>query len=245
MLDAMTHTIAPISASVPQASQRPTPPLAPGDRLTHEQFMARSALLPDRVKAERFQGIVYMPPPLTANFHGQPHSNWTGWLWVYGAATPGVVVADNSTTLLGNDDDAQPDVSLRILPAHGGRSKLTTAGYIEGAPELIVEITASSASYDLGAKLDAYRRAGVNEYIAHRTYDREIDWFDLIEGRYEKRAPDAEGIYRSAVFPGLWLAVEPMLNGLSANVLTTLQAGLKTAEHEAFVRRLVEAAGQK
>jgi Uma2 family endonuclease len=36
-------------------------------------------------------------------------------------------------------------------------------GYIEGAPELIAEIAAGSASYDLHDKLNAYRRNKVRE----------------------------------------------------------------------------------
>ena len=49
-----------------------------------------------------------------------------------------------------------------------------------------------------------------------------------------------EGIVRSQVFPGLWLAVEAMLAGEMATVLSVLQAGLGTIEHEAFKQSLVE-----
>ena len=236
----MTDTI----STIPKREDRPLPPLMPGDRLTHEEFMERYRRVSEKVKAERIGGIVFMPPPLAANYHGEPHSDWTGWLWVYSAATPGVVVADNTTTHLGSADDAQPDVSLRIDPSHGGRTKLTQDGYIHGAPELIVEVAASSSSYDLGSKLEAYRQAGVNEYIAHRTYDGEIDWFGLVDGRYQKRIADPDGIIRSRVFPGLWLAQHAMLASDRAKVLATLQAGLATPEHATFVLRLAEQAAK-
>src|SRR5437764_440594 len=79
---------------------------------------------------------------VSAEFHGQPHSHLIGWLVAYEAATAGVISADNSTTFLDIDNDPQPDASLRILPTHGGRTKLNDEGYIEGAPELLAEIAA-------------------------------------------------------------------------------------------------------
>src|SRR5438132_5730898 len=99
--------------------------------------------------------MVYMAAAaLSAEFHGQQHANILWWLTHYKLMTPGVAAADNSTTLLDLDNDAQPDASLRILHSHGGRTNLTPEGYIQGPPELVVEITASSVSYDLGAKLN-------------------------------------------------------------------------------------------
>lgn len=231
--------------STRQPPRRPTPPLAQGDRLTRAEFFERYAAMPGNIKAERIEGIVYMPAAaVSAGFHGQPHICVSTWLGVYQSATPGVVAADNSTTSLDPDNDPQPDASLRILPSHGGRTRFTPERYIEGAPELIVEITASSASYDLGAKLRAYCRTGVQEYVAWRTYDGEIDWFCLRGGAYEQLAADADGILRSEVFPGLWLKRDAMIREDLAEVLTVLQRGLASEAHAAFVARL-RAASQK
>ena len=142
--------------------------------------------MPPNVKAERIEGIVYMPAAaVTAEFHGVPHADVLAWLGTYKAATPGVEAADNSTIALDLDNDPQPDACLRILNSHGGSTKINSEGYIEGAPELIVEVAASSVSFDLGAKLGAYRRNGVREYIVHRTYDGELDWFVLRDGQYQ------------------------------------------------------------
>ena len=93
-------------------------------------------------------------------------------------------------------------------------------GYIIGfSPDLIVEITASSLSYDLGAKLNAYRRNGVREYLVYRTYDGEIDWFVLREGQYERLTPDDQGTYRCEVFHGLWLKADAFIAGRLDEVL--------------------------
>lgn len=230
----------PITSPIsPAASKRRIPPLAQGDRLTRSEFLQRYAAMPANVKAERIEGMVYMPAAaVSAEFHGDPHAHVLAWLGNYMAATPGVAASDNSTIALDLDNDPQPDASLRILPSHGGRTKLTPKGYIEGPPELIVEIAASSVSFDLGAKLNAYRRAGVNEYLVHRTYDGEFDWFVLRDGQYTLLAPDSEGVHRSEVFPGLWLRTEALIAGRLAEVLAVLQRGIAAAEHADFVKRL-------
>ena len=55
----------------------------------------------------------------------------------------------------------------------------------------MVEVAASSVSYDLHEKREAYRRNGVREYIVWRVQDRAIDWFVLRGGAYEPLAPGA------------------------------------------------------
>ena len=221
------------------ASKRPIPPLQNGDRLTRSQFLERYEAMPPNVKAERIEGIVYMPAAaVSASFHGDQHANALLWLGTYAVDTPGVRASDNSTIALDLDNDPQPDAFLRILPTHGGRTKLTKEGYIEGAPELVAEITASSLTYDLGAKLNSYRRAGVNEYLMHRTYDGEFDWFVLRDGQYQRMARDGEGFYRSEAFPGLWLHADAMVAGRLAEVLAVLRRGIASAEHADFVNKL-------
>jgi Uma2 family endonuclease len=216
--------------------------------MAREEFLERYAAMRPGIKAERIEGTVFVmagagaAAAVSAEFHGQPHAHLVGWLVTYEAATPGLVSADNSTTLLDVGNDPQPDASLRILPTHGGRTKLNADGYIEGAPELLAEITASSASYDLGSKLNAYRRNGVREYIVWRTYDGQIDWFALRSGGYEKLVADAEGIVRSEAFPGLRLKVDAMIAGGLAQVLAVLQRGIASEEHAQFVKKLEAAA---
>ncbi len=104
--------------------------------------------------------------------HGQPHSLIMGWLAVYCAATPGIESADNTTVRLDLDNEPQPDALLRIDAELGGHSRISEDDYLEGAPELIVEIASSSASYDLHDKKKVYRRNGVQEYIVWRVGDR-------------------------------------------------------------------------
>lgn len=214
------------------------PPLESGDRLTRAEFERRYAAMPQVKKAELIEGIVYMPSPLRYRSHGQPHLFINTWLGVYCAATPGVEAADAPTVRLDGDNEPQPDAVLRL--ERGDRSRISPDDYIEGAPELIVEIAASSASYDLHDKFEVYRRNGVQEYIVWRTYSQQLDWFYLDAGAYETLEPDSAGIYYSRQFPGLWLASEALLAGNLAAVLSLLGQGIGTPEHEAFVARLAE-----
>ena len=215
-----------------------TPPLESGDRLTRQEFEHRYYLMPENLKAELIEGVVYVASPVRANSHGRPHAKIMAWLTAYWVATPGVDVQDNATVRLDIDNEPQPDALLRIEPRVGGNSRISEDDYIEGAPELIAEIAASSASYDMNAKLNAYRRNGVQEYIVWQIYENRLDWFRLQEGRYVSFEPDAEGVIRSQFFPGLWLSVNALREGDLAEVLAVLQQGLQTAEHQAFVERL-------
>lgn len=117
----------------------------------------------------------------------------------------------------------------------GGRSRISTDDYVEGAPELVAEVAASSASYDLHAKLNVYRRNGVQEYIVWRPLDRALDWFVLRGGEYAPLVPNAEGVMESERFPGLRLPVAALLAGDVAAVLTELQRGLDSPAHAGFV----------
>ena len=216
-------------------------PLKHGERLTREEFERRYEAMPYLKKAELIEGVVYMPSPVRIDFHGRPHAQIMAWLGAYWIATPGVDLADNSTVYLDSNNEHQPDALLRIEPAQGGRSRIIEEGYVEGAPELIVEIAGTSADYDLQEKLEVYRRCGVQEYIVWQTQEGRLDWFQLVDEEYVVFAPNAEGIIESQIFPGLRLAVAALLAGDRAKVSSELQAGLRTTIHAVFVEQLAKA----
>ena len=177
-----------------------------------------------------------MASPLRFRSHGKPHAYIMGWLAMYDAATPGVELGDNATVRLDADNEPQPDALLRVEV--GGLSRISEDDYVEGAPELIVEIAASSASLDLHEKLKFYRRNQVQEYLVWQVYDRQFDWFQLTEGEYIQLEANADGVIGSQVFSGLWLAKSALLAGDLAKVLEVLQQGLATPEHQTFVEQL-------
>ncbi len=217
------------------------PPLESGDHLSRAEFERRYEAHPEIKKAELIEGVVYVASPVRFQQHGRPHSDVMTWLGVYRAATPGVTVGDNATLRVDEDNEPQPDAMVRLEPELGGRSWIDEQDYVNGAPELIVEVAASSAALDLHKKLRLYERIGVQEYVAVQIYEGQVDWFVLREGRYQRLEPDEAGVLRSQVFPGLWLDPQALLKGDLATVLKVLQEGLASPEHAEFVKRLQSA----
>ncbi|MDJ0582443.1 Uma2 family endonuclease [Crocosphaera sp.] len=208
------------------------PPLENGDRLTRLEFETRYQQMTHIKKAELIEGIVYMGSPLRINKHGNPHGRIMTWLGTYEAYTNGIQIGDNCTVRLDPENEPQPDALLRI--ENGGQSIISEDGYVEGAPELIVEIAVSTVSIDLHDKLKAYRRNQVQEYLVWRVDDNEIDWFRLKDEKYIKLEADENDIIKSEVYPGLWLNVTALLNGNLVKVLDILKQGIDNYEHKKF-----------
>jgi Uma2 family endonuclease len=216
-----------------------------GDRLTREEFERRYDAMPHLKKAELIDGVVYLAAALRYRRHGRPHSLIMGWLVAYEALTQGVQAADNATVRLDNDNEPQPDALLRVEADYGGQSCISEDDYIEGAPELIVEIAASTASYDLHDKLEVYRRHGVQEYIVWRVLEQQLDWFYLDSGHYILLQPNAFGVLCSRVFPGLNLDMQALLQENVAQVLAEVQLGKMTEVHQNFVQKLAQTRSQR
>ncbi len=222
-------------ASVPRQK---VPPLETGDKLSRDEFERRYDAMPELKKAELIEGVVYVPSAVRIKQHATPHFNMSGWLCQYQWATPGVVGADNGSARLDIGNMPQPDLCLFIDPDKGGQARISQDDYLEDAPELVAEIAASSVSYDLTFKFDVYRRHKVREYIVWRVQDRQIDWF-VLQGKKFVRLPlDKARLYKSKVFPGLWLDAAAMIRGDTTTVQAVLQRGLASREHTNFVARL-------
>lgn len=198
------------------------PPLENGDHLSAHEFLRRFEAMPELKKAELIHNTVYMASPVRTDFHGEPDALIQMWLGFYASRNPGVRHATNATLRLGPDDVPQPDAVLFRDPESGGRAALDTQGYLCGAPELVVEIAASSVSRDAREKLASYRRAGVQEYLLWKVLDGEIDWLHLEEDEY-RPLPAENGRVESRVFPGLVLALDAALAGDRAAVLAGLE----------------------
>jgi Uma2 family endonuclease len=234
----VAETLEQTQPAIEHNGWHPIPPLQSGDRLTRAEFERRYHLHPEIKKAELIEGVVYVASPVHAKKHASPHFNVIGWLSAYAAVTPGAEGNDNATLLLDLENEPQPDIILCLDPSYGGQTYVTADDYLEGTPELIVEIAASSASYDLNPKKRAYARNGVREYLVFVSYERRTCWFVLRDEGYVELKPDAEGILRSEVFPGLWLPADALWQGDLPRMLAVLQQGLASAEHAQFVEHL-------
>jgi Uma2 family endonuclease len=220
------------------------PPLRHGDRLTRAEFERRYDAMPNLKKAELIEGVVHMPSPVRWLHHGKPDRHISSWLGVYEADTPGVEGGTNATARLDLANEPQPAAILIISPECGGQARISADDYLEGAPELVFEVSANSAAVDLGLKHEAYQRNGVREYGIWRVTDQVVDWFVLRGDKFERLVPGLEGFFQSETFPGLWLDPAALLRFDLPTVLAVLRRGLAIPEHAAFVAKLEAARKQ-
>jgi Uma2 family endonuclease len=205
--------------------------LESGDHLTREEFHRRYCARPDIKKAELIEGVVYVAPPrISHTLHAEPHAQIVGWLGICMMMHSGLHLADSTTIILDDLNEVQPDAIL--WREESGGPHVNDDDYLVGAPQLVAEVAASPVSIDLHAKLRAYERNGVLEYVVWRTVDGAIDWFAREGDHFVLVEPDAQGVIESRVFPGLRLNVAKMLAGDIHGVLAELGAPGQSAETE-------------
>jgi Uma2 family endonuclease len=206
-------------AHMPRAESNEPPPLQHGDALSIDEFERRWERHPEIKKAELIDGMVFLELTVSPG-HAVQHSRLGTWLGVYAVNHPETQALDNVTVRIEGTTDVQPDLALRKEPG----SSLVEASRILGAPELAIELAASSASYDLNTKKDVYERSGVQEYLVWQLFEGRIDWWELSSGKYVPLQADEDGAIESREFPGLRLSVRDLLAGDMASVLSVLQA---------------------
>lgn len=208
-----------------------------GARMDRETFHALYLKTPEGFKAELIGGVVHVASPVSA-VHGDNHARLVAWLSWYVMETAGVKAYDNTTHLLDDDSEPQPDASLAIPAELGGQTTIDKDGYIVGAPELVAEVARSSASIDLGDKKAQYERAGVREYVVMLVHEQQVKWFVRRAGQFEELAAAKGGLFKSQVFPGLWLDAASFFATDMSRVVAPVKKGLASPEHAAFVAEL-------
>jgi Uma2 family endonuclease len=219
------------------------PPLVAGQHLDQPTFHERYEAMPPETRAELVGGVVYTPSPVR-NEHSEYDEDLAYWCGHYKRATKGQRSGKNATVILGPFGETQPDGHLRIPQALGGQSRIER-GYIIGAPELVIEIARSGRLYDLDVKRAEYAQAGVLEYLVVDLEPDRVRWFVLKDGRFEDLPVEADGIYRSSVFPGLWLDAESLFAEDMDRLVEVLEQGIRTPEHAAFAAKLIAAGAER
>ena len=229
-----------LAEKTPTQKPSPTaiPPLENGDRLSRAEFERRYWLHPEIKKAELIEGVVYVASPLYAG-HGVPHYNVNGITGRYVLLTEGLIGADNTSVRLDNDNEAQPDTCIFIDAAYGGQVQTPDNEFIEGAPEFVIEVARSSASYDLHDKKSVYRRNGVREYVVLSVFEQHTYWFELRDGAYIEKRSDDKGVFKSQVLGGFWFNSVAYWQQNWQAVFKTLDQGMDSAEYQRFQQKLL------
>ncbi len=213
------------------------PALRTGDRLSRQEFLRIWDGLPWLKNAELIDGVVYVASPVSRS-HWNLDIRLIGVLRQYAIHTPGCEAGNNGTWLM-LDSAPQPDAFLRISPSRGGQSRDDDERYPSGAPELAAEVCITSTEIDFGHKLALYQRSGVREYITVEQLPARLMWRSLQpDGSYAPLEPDADGVLRSRVFPGLWLDLQAFWSNDGIGLERVLREGLASAEHREFMKSL-------
>ncbi len=171
----------------------------------------------DDLRAELVQGVVYVSSPVRIDEHAEPNAVAVAWVKNYAVTHRETRAATNGTARLSEDDRVQPDAML--WKRTGGSATVAEDHYMDGGPELVVEVTASSKAYDLGPKMESYRQAGVQEYVIWMTEEWRIIWYSLEDSLYRELQPGPDGWTESRVFPGLRLHIPRLLDGDDSVIL--------------------------
>jgi Uma2 family endonuclease len=218
-------------------SEKKFPLLETGFHLSADEFHARYKQMPEHVRAELIEGIVYMASPLYSP-HGDGHFLLTQVLGAYEEETPGVIGSIATSVRLDGKNEFQPDIHLRIHPECGGRTKNPENKLIIGGPEFVSEVSNTTLEMDLHEKFEVYLRDGVQEYLVWQLAEEKLSLFAQESGRFREVRRDAKGILQSTVMPGLWLNAPAILALNKKAALKTVRDGVKSPEHAAFVKQL-------
>jgi Uma2 family endonuclease len=209
-----------------------------GARMNQPMFHALYKNTPEGFRAQLIGGIVYVMASPTSLRHGRPHARVVHWLGLYSDETPGTDVLDNTTNILGPESEPEPDACLLIQPEYGGRTTTDENEMLVGAPELVVEVANTTRAIDLGRKKADYQEAGVQEYVVVLAQEQSAVWFRHTADGFVDLAVGADGVFRSELFPGLWLDPRGIFDPTTRRLTTVSRKGLASPEHAAFIADL-------
>ena len=216
------------------------PPLVAGERLDQRTFHDRYEAMPPDAHAELLAGIVYLTPAHRAD-HAEILSTVGYCVFNYQMAIKELDGAGRVTIKMDDLCEVEPDCGLRVPKELGGRTWVDEDGYVCGVPELLIEIDDHSRDLDLGLRKAEYERLGVLEYLFVGLHPPGFLSFIHREGQFVEQPGDADGIFRSVAFPGLWLDPRALYDDDVETLLVVLHQGLATPEHAAFATRLEKA----
>ena len=179
---------------------------------TYDDFLR---LPDDGVRYEIIEGVLYMTnAPDIAHQHA-----------VHQIAVAFEIfarVGDRGTVLAAPIEDHLPNIAQPVQPdvlfVSQTRREIIKEKFIDGAPDLIVEVSSpSTARLDRKVKLDAYERAGVREYWIANPRTRFVEVYVLTRGEYVLRGEYGPGDrILSDALPGLELATDKVFVALQS-----------------------------
>jgi Uma2 family endonuclease len=160
-------------------------------------------LIPEDQKADLLDGVIYLASPESSE-----HNDLLRWLTVIldqfiEDREIGRLTINKVAYRLSDRTAPEPDIGI-VLAARIDRIK---SGYVEGPPDLAVEIVSpESVDRDYENKRHRYEEAGVLEYWIIDPLESAATFLIRERDRFVERIPQ-DHVYRSTVLPGLSLDV--------------------------------------
>lgn len=165
----------------------------------------------DGWKYEIIDGVLYMSPPPTIN-HQDVATELIARMRIHTRLHKlGVVLAAPSGVHLPTQPvPVEPD----ILFVRHERRQIIGERYVEGAPDLVVEVLSrSNADYDRTTKYAQYEQAGVTEYWLVNYWDETITIYNLVDQHYRLTGVFQNGdTATSQVLTGFQIAVTDLFH---------------------------------
>jgi Uma2 family endonuclease len=178
--------------------QQETAPSSNG-LVTFDQFYE---LVDEKTKADLLDGLIVRDSPAVPT-----HGLVVTWLArLLGDFTEkldfGLVLGATVTVRLSAYNAPEPD----IFVISKKRQKIMKENYVEGPPDLCVEVVSkSSRKYDRGRKFVLYAEHGVREYWIIDPQRITVEFFENRAGEFVPIEADELGRLHSKVLPGFWL----------------------------------------
>ena len=196
-------------------------------RITFEEYLDS---LTEESKGDLFDGLLYMQTPPS-----DAHEEIFGFLFdilrnYVLEKNLGVVRGSRTAIRFAEEHGTQPD----IVFISNARRHLIYPYYIDGAPEVVVEILSpSTRKLDRGKKMALYAENGVLEYWQVDPEDQTAKFLRNNDGVWAPMPVGGDGIFHSEAISGFWLNVqwlftEEPLSGLK--IVPTILAGNKRKE---------------
>jgi Uma2 family endonuclease len=193
-----------------------------GRTLTFEDFYL---LIKDGEKGDLIDGVIYMSSP--DNTDANSLFMWLGGLIHLFAEERELGEVFGSRVAFRMDEPQGPEPDIAFVRTE--RLHLVKRGYVEGAPDLAIEIVSpDSVERDYVRKREQYRQAGVPEYWIVDDMEQRVVLLRLnVAGAYREVKPRKGALY-SQVLPGFWLRPEWLWEEPRPKKTTVLAEILKT-----------------
>lgn len=168
-------------------------------RVTFDEYLD---WLTEEAKADLIDGVIHMQSP-PADVHERIFIFLTGILNAFVVRRKlGIVRGSRTTLKFSEANGTQPDI---VFISNSSRNRVHPY-YMDGAPEVVVEILSpSTRKLDRGKKMALYAKHGALEYWQLDPENQIAEFFRNYNGAWLPMPVSDDDVFHSEFIPGFWL----------------------------------------